>query len=109
MRTPGLAPMNPLNSLQVGSHLPPPTLQHRNSFCVSALLSHQSLYSPPGHPSYSSPLTCATAASAADPFTFPHPHRMHFDELPPVEVCFLFNDLNFLFFLIEMILILIDW
>lgn len=74
---PGLAPSTPLNphSLQVGSHLP---LQHRNSFCVSALSHQSSLYSTQGYSS----LSCG----APDPFTFSHPHRMHFDELPS-EVC----------------------
>ena len=63
----------PLNhSLQVGSHLP---LQHRNSFCVSAL-SQPSLYS--SHPTYSS----------ADPFlVFADQHAPgHFKEMPS-EVC----------------------
>lgn len=93
----GLAPVAPLNphSLQVGSHLPP--LQHRNSFCVSALSHQPSLYST--SQGYSSMSTCAAAAAtataataataaaaASDPFTFTHPHRMNCDELAS-EVC----------------------
>ncbi len=79
---PGLASTTPLphssHSLQVGSHLP---LQHRNSFCVSALSHQSSFYSSQGYSS----LSCG----APDPFTFSHPHRMHFDELPS-EVRFIY-------------------
>lgn len=85
---PGLAPTttstvphNNPHSLQVGSHLP---LQHRNSFCVSALSHQSSLYSSSSTSSSSSQgyssLSCGVAAP--DPFTFSPPHRMHFDELP---------------------------
>ena len=93
---PGLAPTTPLpppphnpHSLQVGSHL---ALQHRNSFCVSALSHQSSLYS--SQQSYSPLSSCG---GAPDPFTFSHPHRMHFDELPS-EVR-LFPPFSFLFFL----------
>ena len=92
---PGLAPTTPLpppphnpHSLQVGSHL---ALQHRNSFCVSALSHQSSLYS--SQQSYSPLSSCG---GAPDPFTFSHPHRMHFDELPS-EVR-LFPPFSFLFF-----------
>jgi hypothetical protein len=86
---PGLAPTttstvphNNPHSLQVGSHLP---LQHRNSFCVSALSHQSSLYSSSSSSTSSSSqgyssLSCGVAAP--DPFTFSPPHRMHFDELP---------------------------
>lgn len=81
--TPSLPHNNP-HSLQVGSHLP---LQHRNSFCVSALSHQSSLYSSSSSSSSSSSQTAQGFSSlscgvAPDPFTFSPPHRMHFDELP---------------------------
>ena len=82
MRT-GPAPHNNPHSLQVGSHLP---LQHRNSFCVSALSHQSSLYSSSSCSKGYSSLSCGVSP---DPFTFSPPHRMHFDELPS-EVRFLF-------------------
>nr|SVE84262.1 EOG090X06H8 [Daphnia pulex] len=81
------SPHNNPHSLQVGSHLP---LQHRNSFCVSALSHQSSLYSSTSSSTSSSQgyssLSCGVAA--ADPFTFSPPHRMHFDELPSESLPF---------------------
>ncbi|XP_046437497.1 protein Smaug homolog 1-like isoform X1 [Daphnia pulex] len=82
------SPHNNPHSLQVGSHLP---LQHRNSFCVSALSHQSSLYSSTSSSCTSSSqgyssLSCGVAAP--DPFTFSPPHRMHFDELPSESLPF---------------------
>nr|SVE74189.1 EOG090X06H8 [Daphnia barbata] len=92
--TPSLPHSNP-HSLQVGSHLP---LQHRNSFCVSALSHQSSLYSSSSSSTTSSSQSSQGYSSlacgvAADPFTFSPPHRMRFDELPP-EVLILVRRLN---------------
>lgn len=71
---------NPPHSLQVGSHLP---LQHRNSFCVSALSST------PGSSFYAAPqsYTASNHYATQDPFTF-SAHRGPFEDLTSSEVKF---------------------
>lgn len=82
MRTPMGAPLthNPAHSLQVGSHLP---LQHRNSFCVSALSSPSagsSLYAPQSYAS-------SGHFAGPDPFAFAT-HRAPFEDAACSEVPF---------------------
>ena len=69
---------NPPHSLQVGSHLP---LQHRNSFCVSALSStvSSSYYAAP------QTYTSSNNYTAPDPFSFTT-HRGPFEDLTSSEV-----------------------
>lgn len=68
--TPSLPLCSPQHSLQIGSHL---SLQHRNSFCVSAL-SHQS-----PSPLYGVSGCYSSLSPSPDPFSssssFTHPHR----------------------------------